>query len=212
MNNITNTRKCPLIRIKDLRKHGLIIIGLLFLTNIYAQEPTERFELDAPTKTTGIINNLGIQLFNTAGYDDIEASFWASVSNNPRHNVNLRLSHHRFEGEYFGIGLGYGYEFYANNHLFLPYSTYNHNVETWNNGALVNGLYYSYGGRFDFAVGTTTNFTRGTYSNNSLWLDAYYNIKALGGIQLGVEYCVMADTKDVYWGIILQKTLWRRNK
>lgn len=200
-----------------------MIVGACCLVNINAQdfnsnagfegiavEDNQFYNEKSDEKSAHVFNSLGIQLFNTVGYSDLEASFWASVSKNSKHNVNLRLSHNRFEGEYFSVGIGYGYELYADNHLFLPYTTYNQDVETWKNQALVNGLYYSYGGRFDFAVGTTTNFNKDGYANNSLWVDAYYNIKAFGGIQIGAEYCIMSDTGDAYYGIIFQKTLWRR--
>ncbi len=200
-----------------------VIVTLCCFVSLHAQDfnsntnvetvavgDNEFYDKDPSKKSMHVFNSLGIQLFNTAGYSDLEASFWASVSKNPKHNVNLRLSHNRFEDQYFSIGVGYGYELYSGNHLFLPYVTFNQDVETWNNQALVNGLYYSYGGRFDFAVGTTTNFNKHGYTNNSLWVDAYYNIKAFGGIQLGVEYCVMSDSGDAYYGIIFQKTLWKR--
>jgi len=208
-----------------MRKLFLLAIGLCAYLGSNAQDADNYLNFDINAKednhfynedgdeTSGhVFNSLGVQFFNTAGYNDIEASFWASVSKNSRHNVNLRLSHNRFEGEYFSIGLGYGYEFYKENHLFLPYFTYNQDVETWNNQAIAKGLYYSYGGRFDFAIGTTTNFNANGYSNNSVWVDAYYNIKAFGGMQIGFEYCVMADTGDPYYGLILQKTLWKRKK
>ncbi|WP_430810481.1 MULTISPECIES: hypothetical protein [unclassified Carboxylicivirga] len=151
-----------------------------------------------------------MQLYNTVGYTDMEASFWLTALKDARHNFNLRLAHERFEGQYFGIGLGYGYEVRLNKQVLLPYFTYNHDVETGDNSALVNGLYYSYGGRFDFALGTTSNFGAIGYNNNSYWVDAYYNIKAYGGIQLGMEYCRMSDSNDAYYGIIFQKTLWKR--
>lgn len=128
------------------------------------------------------IHAVSVQFFNTIGYSDFEASFWLTAFDEARHSFNLRLSHERFESQYFGIGLGYGYDLRLKNHSFQPYFTYNHDIETWENGALVNGLYYTYGGRFDFAIGTTTNFNRQGYANNSYWIDAYYNIKALGGI------------------------------
>ncbi len=156
------------------------------------------------------IHAVSIQLFNTVGYTDMEASFWLTAFRDARHSFNLRLSHERFEGQFFGLGLGYGYDLRIDRHSIQPYLTYNHDVETWDNGALVNGLYYTYGGRFDIAAGTTTNFNRAGYSNNSLWIDCYYNIKAHGGIQLGFEYCTMSDTGDDYYGIIFQKTLWRK--
>ena len=154
---------------------------------------------------------LSVQLFNTIGYSDMEASFWLTAFNEARHSFNLRLSHLRFENQYFGIGLGYGYDFRFKQHSFQPYLTYNHDVETWRNAALVKGLYYTYGGRFDFGLGTTSNFNRNGYANNSHWIDAFYNIKAYGGIQLGFEYCFMSDSSDKYYGIIFQKTLWRNN-
>ncbi|TRX66577.1 hypothetical protein [Carboxylicivirga sp. M1479] len=155
------------------------------------------------------IHAVSVQFFNTIGYSDFEASFWLTAFDDARHSFNLRLSHERFESQYFGIGLGYGYDLRLKNHSFQPYFTYNHDIETWENGALVNGLYYTYGGRFDFAIGTTTNFNRQGYANNSYWIDAYYNIKALGGIQLGFEYCFMSDSNEKYYGLIFQKTLWK---
>ena len=205
-----------------MREFLLLAIGLFGCIGINAQDKNlniEDFSLDdhpfynedQAEKSKHVFNSLGVQFFNTVGHSDIEASFWASVSRNSKHNVNLRFSHDRFEGEYFSIGLGYGYEIYKDDHLFLPYFTYNQDIETWNNQAIAKGLYYSYGGRFDFAIGTTTNFNIHGYANNSLWVDAYYNIKAFGGMQIGFEYSVMSDTGDSYYGIILQKTLWNRD-
>lgn len=161
-----------------------------------------------PEKST--IQNLGVQFYNSVGHTDLEASFWMGVGKDGRHNLNLRLSHERFEGENFGVGLGYGYELYSNNHLFLPYTTYNHDVQSWKNKALVNGLYYSYSGRFDFALGTTTNFNKDGYTNNSVWVNAYYNIHAWGGAQIAVEYGMVPNTGNDFWGIMIQKTLFRR--
>lgn len=192
-----------------------IFVGLLLLNTINSQEFINDDVLKSDQeliKSKGFINSLSIQLFNTVGYDDLEASFWSSVGSNARHNINLRLSHNRFEGDYFGVGLGYGYELYAGKHMFLPYVTYNQDVQTWNNAALVSALYYANGGRFDFAIGTTTNFSSKLYQNNSVWFNAYYNIRALGGIQIGAEYSIMTDSDDVYYGIILQKTLWTKKK
>jgi hypothetical protein len=190
-------------------KRQVIFFSAFLLLSTFSANSSEK---STPNQTTfnSNLHALSVQLFNTVGYTDMEASFWLTAFKDGRHSFNLRLSHERFESQYFGIGLGYGYDFRVKRHSFQPYVTYNHDVETWNNGALVNGLYYTYGGRYDFAAGTTTNFDRYGYSNNSLWVNGYYNIKAYGGIQLGVEYCIMSDTWDKYYGIIFQKTLWRK--
>jgi hypothetical protein len=156
------------------------------------------------------IHSLSVQFFNTIGYSDLEASFWLTAFDNAKHSFNLRLAHERFEEQFFGIGLGYGYDLRLKQHSFQPYFTYNHDIETWENAALVTGLYYTYGGRFDFGAGTTSNFNYAGYSNNSHWIDAFYNIKAYGGMQVGFEYCFMSDSSDKYYGIIFQKTLWKK--
>jgi len=195
-----------------MRKQILLFIGLCIYGGISANETIENEQRLTPqaSENKGFFQTLSVQLFNTYGYTDMEASFWSTVGAKKRHSLNLRLGYERFNSQHFGIGLGYGYELRLNKHLLQPYLTYNHNVETWNNAAVVNGLYYTYQGRFDFAVGTTTNFDANGYTNNSNWIDAYYNIKAYGGMQVGFEYCIISDSKDVYYGIIFQKSLWRR--
>ncbi len=193
---------------KSKMKRQLIVFSAIVTLLSFSAKGVEKEPYNRNISSN--IHALSVQLFNTVGYSDMEASFWLTALKDARHSFNLRLAHERFEGQFFGIGLGYGYEIKVKNHSLQPYFTYNHDVETWDNGALVNGLYYTYGGRFDFAVGTTTNFNRQGYSNNSLWVDGYYNIKAFGGIQLGFEYCIMSDSSDKYYGIIFQKTLWRK--
>ncbi len=195
-----------------MKKQILLCIGIFIFGKISSIETIENNQVQSSQQSNSneFFQTLSVQLFNTYGYTDMEASFWSTIGKQKRHSLNLRLSHERFESRYFGVGLGYGYELRINRHLLQPYLTYNQDVQTWKNAAVVNGLYYTYQGRFDFAVGTTTNFNSKGYSNNSNWINTYYNIHAYGGIQLGFEYCVISDSKDVYYGLIIQKTLWRR--
>ncbi|WP_430813674.1 hypothetical protein [Carboxylicivirga sp. RSCT41] len=196
-----------------MKKLIFLIGGLFAFTFVSGTSKQDLYEsANTYQEVPASIHSLSVQFFNTIGYSDLEASFWLTAFEDARHSFNLRLAHQRFDEQYFGIGLGYGYDFRLKQHSFQPYLTYNHDIESWKNAALVTGLYYTYGGRFDFGAGTTSNFNDAGYSNNSHWIDAFYNIKSYGGIQIGFEYCFMSDSSDKYYGIIFQKTLWRKSK